>query len=74
MADEVDEEYGGRPRVAEAGGGRTKCLAIFFGVGILLMVIILPMSFVGVEYYQVRFNLICLKLCCIMIANEEARS
>lgn len=29
-----------------------KCLLIFLGVGILLMVIILPISFVGVEYYQ----------------------
>ena len=58
MADEVDVEYGGRPRVETGeGNGWKKCLAIFLGVGILLMVIILPISFVGVEYYQVRFQL-----------------
>lgn len=47
----------GRPRV-ETGEleGWKKCLLIFLGVGILLMVIILPISFVGVEYYQVRFS------------------
>lgn len=52
----ADEEYG-RPRV-ETGEleGWKKCLLIFLGVGILLMVIILPISFVGVEYYQVRFH------------------
>lgn len=55
MADEVDEENGGRPRVETGeGSGWKKCLFIFLGVGILLMVIILPISFVGVEYYQVR--------------------
>ena len=65
MADEVDEEYGGRPRV-ETGelDGWKKCLFTFLGVGILLMIIILPISFVGVEYYQVRFHLYktCIKL------------
>lgn len=67
MADE--EEYGGRPRV-ETGEGSwwKKCLLIFLGVGILLMVIIFPMSFVGVEYYQVRLEL------CIMICREAQRS
>lgn len=70
MADEVDEEYGGRPRVETGGGdGWKKCLFIFLGVGILLMVIILPIGFVGVEYYQVRF--VSIKLRYIMIANKE---
>lgn len=50
MVDE--EEYGGRFCV-EIGEGSwwKKCLLIFFGVGILFMVIIFFMSFVGVEYY-----------------------
>lgn len=65
MADE--EEYGGRPRV-ETGEGSwwKKCLLIFLGVGILLMLIIFPMSFVGVEYYQVRLEL------CVMICTERS--
>lgn len=67
MADE--EEYGGRPRVETGeGSGWKKCLLIFLGVGILLMLIIFPMSFVGVEYYQVRLEL------CIMICTEAQRS
>ena len=43
-----------------------KCLLIFLGVGILLMVIILPISFVGVEYYQVCFHMY---KSCIMITR-----
>lgn len=73
MADKDDEEYGGRPRVDTGSEGWKKCLVVFLGVGILLMVIILPISFVGVEYYQVRFNFICVKLCCILFANKEAQ-
>lgn len=65
MADEV--EYGGRPRVDTGGlDGWKKCLLIFLGVGILLMVIILPISFVGVEYYQVCFHMY---KSCIMISK-----
>lgn len=65
MADE--DEYGGRPRVdtGELDGWK-KGLLIFLGVGILLMVIILPISFVGVEYYQVCFHMY---KSCIMITR-----
>lgn len=50
----MDVEEGHRPR--EDRGemeGWKKCLLIFLGIGLLLMVIILPISFVGVEYYEV---------------------
>lgn len=51
MADEED----GRPRIVTGEiEGWKKCLLIFLGVGMLLLVIILPISFVGVEYYEVR--------------------
>lgn len=31
-----------------------KCLLYFFGIVALLLIIILPLSFVGIEYYEVR--------------------
>ena len=50
----MDVEEGNRPRIVTGEmEGWKKCLAIFFGIGILLMIIILPISFVGVEYYEV---------------------
>ena len=50
----MDVEEGQRPRV-DTGGmqGYQKCLLIFLGIGLLIMVIVLPLSFSGVEYYEV---------------------
>lgn len=49
----MDIEEGQRPRVVTGGmQGYQKCLLIFLGIGLLTMVIVLPLSFSGVEYYE----------------------
>lgn len=54
--DTMDVEEGRRPRV-DTGDmeGWKKCLLIFLGIGLLVTIIILPISFVGVEYYEVGY-------------------
>lgn len=55
----MDIEEGQRPRVVTGGmQGYQKCLLISLGIGLLTMVIVLPLSFSGVEYYEVGICLI----------------